>query len=273
MDKIKISGLVIYAYHGVFESEKELGQTFLIDCEFSMDTSSCNDELEKTINYGEVSSAIVHFCQANRYDLLETLANQLSAHLLLAYPLMEEVTITVHKPHAPISTPFADVSLSVTRGYYTCYLGVGSNLGDRASNLQRVEDAIAKDPKTTLLAKSAYIETKPYGILDQPDFINGVLKVRTIYTPEALLVFCKDIEQKAGRTKTRHWGERTLDVDILFYGDMIYWKDHLKIPHPELCKRDFVLKPLVEIEPYLIHPIENMSVESLLQRLEKRDHR
>ncbi|HHX61611.1 MAG TPA: 2-amino-4-hydroxy-6-hydroxymethyldihydropteridine diphosphokinase [Epulopiscium sp.] len=269
MDKIKISGIVVYAHHGVFQSEKELGQTFFVDCEFKMDTSSCNDELEKTVNYGEVSCTIVSFCQESRFDLLETLANKLSIHLLLNYPLMEEVCLTIHKPHAPISTPFTDVTLTVTRGYYTCYLGVGSNLGDRESNLLLVEDEIEKDKNIILLNKSSYIETKPYGILDQPNFMNGVLKIRTVYTPKELLYFCKNTEKKAGRTKTRHWGERTLDVDILFYGDIIYWEDDLKIPHPEISKREFVLKPLVEIEPYLIHPIENMNIQSIFQRLKK----
>lgn len=269
MDKIKISGITVYAYHGVLQSEKELGQTFFIDCEFTIDTSLCNDKIENTVNYGEVICVIASFCRENRFDLLETLANKLSIHLLLNYPLIEEISITIHKPHAPISTPFTDVTLTVTRGYNTCYLGVGSNLGDRKSNLLLVEHEIENDENIILLKKSTYIETEPYGILDQPNFMNGVLKIRTVYTPKELLYFCKNIEKKAGRTKTRHWGERTLDVDILFYGDMIYWKDDLKIPHPEICKREFVLKPFVEIEPYFIHPIEHINMQSLLQRLKK----
>lgn len=267
MDKIKITGISVYAYHGVLQSEKDLGQTFYIDCEFSLDTSMCNDEIEKTVNYGEVSCKIASFCRENRFDLLETLANKLSKHLLLSYPMIEEITIKVHKPHAPISTPFSDVSLTITRKNVICYLGTGSNLGDREKNLLLVEEEINNDENITLLDKSSYIETEPYGVLDQPKFLNGVLKVRTVFTPKEVLSFCKNIENKAGRIKTRHWGERTLDVDILFYGNEIYWKDNLRIPHPEISKREFVLAPFVEIEPYFIHPVEMVDMQTLLERL------
>lgn len=267
MDSIKIEGLTFYAHHGVFEEEKKNGQTFSIDCSFTLDTSICGDDLEKTVNYGAVSMDIVQFATENQFDLLEMLANRLAKHILLKYPLMSTITITVHKPHAPIPTPFSDVNLTVTRGYATCFLALGSNLGDSKANLDSVLSLIEEDDQISLEKKSSYITTAPYGVLDQPDFLNGVIKVRTIYTPQELLKFCEKAEKNAQRVKTRVWGERTLDVDILTYNDLVLFTEELKIPHAEMHLRDFVLTPFCEIEPYFIHPVLKTNVNSLLEGL------
>lgn len=268
MDKIKITGIEFYAYHGVLQSEKEQGQTFSIDCEFTTDTSLCGDDLSKTVNYSDVICEIVSFSQNNRYDLLEALANNLAKHILLKFPLIKELTLTIHKPHAPIPTKFSDITLTVTRKWETCYLAIGSNLGDRQKNLDTVWQEIEKHPEIQGIYKSDYIETEPYGVVDQPDFLNGAVKIRTILTPLELLEFCNKTEMLCGRVRTRHWGERTLDVDILMYGDMVLFTEELKLPHPEMYKRDFVLKPLSQIEPYLIHPIMRKNTLELLKDLE-----
>lgn len=267
MDKIKVTGIEFFAYHGVLESEKRQGQIFSIDCEFSLDTSICNDDLKNTVDYGDLTCEAVKFCKSNQYDLLETLANELAQYILKKYSMIEEVTVTVHKPHAPIPTKFFDVTVTVTRGWKTCYLAIGSNLGDRKKNLDLVSAEILKDIHIKEMKKSAYIETKPYGVTDQPDFLNGAIKIKTIYTPFQLLDFCKRTEAIAGRVKTRHWGERTLDIDILMYSDETIFTPNLIIPHPEMHLRSFVLAPLCEIEPYLIHPIKREDVKSMLKGL------
>lgn len=269
MDQIKLTGLEFFAHHGVLESEKQLGQIFSIDCILTFDTSLCEDALERTVNYASVSEDIVHFATTHCFDLLETLVNHLAKMLLVKYPLIDTLTLTVHKPHAPIKAKFSDVSVCITRGWKTCYLGIGSNLGDQKAYLDSVVQAINKDDYMTLLAQSSYIETPPYGILDQPNFLNGALKVRTLYTPHELLAFCQKLEQAAGRVRTRHWGERTLDVDILLYGQEVLFTKDLMLPHPEMHLRDFVLKPLCEIDPYLIHPIKKQSISELLHVLNK----
>lgn len=271
MDTIKISGIEFFAHHGVLNSEKELGQIFSIDCEFSLDTSMCEDDLSKTVNYGQVALDIISFCQENCYDLLETLVNKLSCHLLIKYCLMEQLILTIHKPHAPIATKFSDVTLTITRAWKTCYLAIGSNLGDRENFLEMVSKTIEEDDHVTAIAKSSYMETEPYGVTDQPKFLNGAIKIKTIYTPFELLAFCKNIEKQAGRTVTRRWGERTLDVDILMYGSDTLFTEKLKIPHPEMHLRTFVLEPLVEIEPYLIHPIKKVDVKTLLDETKKKN--
>lgn len=269
MDKISITGLRFYAHHGVYEEEKINGQEFMVDCSFSLDTSICADNLTKTVHYGEVSLDIVNFCTTHRFDLLEMLANSLAKYILMKYPLMVDITITIHKPNAPIPTEFDDVTLTVTRSNATCFLALGSNLGNKEENLNSVLDFMEEDENINLLKKSSYITTKPYGVLDQPDFLNAVIKVKTVYTPSELLRFCKNVEKLAGRVKTRVWGERTLDVDILTYNDEIIFAEELKIPHPEMHLRDFVLEPLCEIEPYFVHPIIKISAKELLKALKE----
>lgn len=269
MDKINITGLQFFAHHGVFEEEKANGQPFSVDCAFSLDTSLCGDDLDKTVHYGEVSMDIVEYCTTHRFDLLEMLSNSLAKYILLKYPLMTDITITVHKPHAPIPTAFDDVTLSVTRSNATCFLALGSNLGDREAYLNAALKRMEEDKNIRLLKTSSFITTKPYGVLDQPDFLNAVVKVKTVYTPSELLRFCQLAEKAAGRVKTRVWGERTLDVDILTYDDAVIFTDDLKIPHPEMHLRRFVLEPLCEIEPYWVHPIVKKSAKELLKAVKE----
>lgn len=269
MDKITISGIEFFAYHGVLEDEKKKGQLFTVDCSFEIDTSCCNDDLNKTVNYAEVTTEIVSFATEHRYDLIETLSNNLAKDILLKFPLIKNITITMHKPNAPIPARFNDVQLSVTRGWKTCYLAIGSNLGNREEYLDFVWKDIEKHKEIKGICKSDYIETKPYGVHDQPDFLNGAIKIKTILTPYELLEFCNKTEKLCGRVRTRRWGERTLDVDILMYEDMVLFTDELIIPHPEMHKRDFVLKPLSQIEPYLVHPILKINVLELLKRIEQ----
>lgn len=267
MDKITVRGIEFFGYHGVLQSEKDSGQHFSVDCDIYTHTALCEDDLNKTVNYSEVSCEIVTFCEKNRYDLLETLADNLAKNLLLKFPLINKITLTIHKPQAPIPVKFNDVSLTVTRAWHTCYLAIGSNLGNREKNLDTVWSEIENNPCIKGIRKSDYIETKPYGVTDQPDFLNGAIKIRTILTHEELLKFCNDAEKLCGRVRTRHWGERTLDVDILMYDDDVLFTEELKLPHPEMHKRTFVLQPLAQIEPYLVHPIKKMNVLELLEQL------
>ena len=269
MDKINVQGIEFFGYHGVLQEEKEQGQNFSVDCEIFVDSSLCNDELSKTVNYAEVTTEIVDFCENNRFDLLETLANNLAKYILLKFSLIDKITLTIHKPQAPIPAKFDDVTLTVTRGWRTCYLAIGSNLGNREDNLDAVWTEIEKNPYIIGISKSDYINTKPYGVEDQPDFLNGAIKIKTILSPKELLKFCNDTEKLCGRVRTRRWSERTLDVDILMYDDDIIFSEELKLPHPEMHKRVFVLEPLAQIEPYLVHPIKNMNVTELLEIAKK----
>ncbi|HKG17478.1 MAG TPA: 2-amino-4-hydroxy-6-hydroxymethyldihydropteridine diphosphokinase [Solirubrobacteraceae bacterium] len=135
------------------------------------------------------------------------------------------------------------------------YLGLGSNLGDRRSHLERAVDALRRH-EVTVEASSSVYETEPVGeVIDQPDFLNACLRVRTALGPEQLLDLCKQVEREVGRTPggLRH-GPRPIDVDLLLLGDRGHRSGRLQLPHPDLAERRFVLVPLLELAPDLILP-------------------
>lgn len=143
----------------------------------------------------------------------------------------------------------------------TAYLAIGSNLGDRVDNLRRAVAMLA--PEVTLVAASPLYETAPAYVVDQPRFVNGALKVETGLGPRALLTKLKDIEQAVGRQPGLRYGPRIVDLDILFLGDTVLADRDLEIPHPRLAERLFVLRPLADIAPSLVHPVLMRSVEAL----------
>jgi 2-amino-4-hydroxy-6-hydroxymethyldihydropteridine diphosphokinase len=136
----------------------------------------------------------------------------------------------------------------------TVYLGLGSNLGDRAAYLRLGLEEIGKLPGTRVQAVSHLYCSKPWGRPDQPDFMNLVAEVSTHVEPEALLDSCKRIEREAGRTPGERWGPRVLDVDILLYGNQQISTERLTVPHERIWERQFVLQPLSDLRPDLTGP-------------------
>jgi 2-amino-4-hydroxy-6-hydroxymethyldihydropteridine diphosphokinase len=132
------------------------------------------------------------------------------------------------------------------------YLGLGSNVGNRADFLTRARSELQKVGK--IIQLSSIQETKPIGP-KQRNFLNQVVALETNQAPEKLLAKCKQIEQKLGRKKRQHWGPREIDLDILLYGDLVYWSPNLQIPHPELLHREFLLRLLIDITSNIQHPI------------------
>jgi len=141
------------------------------------------------------------------------------------------------------------------------YLGLGSNVGDRLLNLTKAIELLSE--KIQILKKSKIYISKAVGYTDQPDFYNMVLYGKTDLSPEELFNFIKDVEKNVGRVYRFHWGPREIDIDILFYNDLVYKSDKLNIPHPRLHERDFVLLPLIELNPKLFHPVLNKRVSDL----------
>lgn len=127
------------------------------------------------------------------------------------------------------------------------YIALGSNLGDRKANLDRALDELKK-AGIKVAAVSKYLESEPYGVTDQPKFINGVARVETNLPPEELLDTMLNIENKMGRVRLRHWGERNIDLDLLLYDDVKMQTEKLTLPHPDMQNRDFVMKPLSEVK-------------------------
>ena len=147
------------------------------------------------------------------------------------------------------------------------YLGIGSNLGDRAANIEKALALLKEHEDIKVLSVSALIETDPEGP-PQGKFLNGAIKIDTDLMPLDLLTQLKIIERRLGRTKTEPNAPRPMDLDILFYDDVVIMKGKtLAIPHPRLAQRLFVLKPLSEIAPDLEHPRLNKSVKELYEAL------
>ncbi|MBI5195381.1 MAG: 2-amino-4-hydroxy-6-hydroxymethyldihydropteridine diphosphokinase [Nitrospirae bacterium] len=142
------------------------------------------------------------------------------------------------------------------------YLSIGSNLGRRQENCERAVSLLAENG-IKILKCSSMIETKPWGIKDQPDFINMAVEAETSLKPEELLKAIKKIENEMGRHKSVRWGPRPIDVDILFYDDLIIKTPELEIPHPLIHERYFVLNPLAEIAPEKVHPVLKKSIKTL----------
>ena len=144
------------------------------------------------------------------------------------------------------------------------YLGLGSNIGERISYIQRVITELNDSRNINILKESSIYETEPWGNIDQDNYLNSVLKIETDLGPMELLLELKSLEKKIGRSESKKWSEREIDIDILFYGDLVIQNENIKIPHSLIEERKFVLVPLAEIAPEFIHPVLNKSAVQLL---------
>ncbi len=265
-DEIHIENLEFFARHGVFPEETKLGQKFIVSLTMYMNTRKAgkSDNLEVSVDYGAVSHFITDYMKENTFLLIEAAAENLVRELLLHFPLVKGIDLELKKPWAPIGLPVEYASVKISRFWHRAYLGMGSNLGDKKGYLDRAVEKIKEDPECVVEKVSQYLVTEPYGGVEQDDFLNACMVVRTLLSPEELLDKLHEIEQEAHRERIIHWGPRTLDLDILMYDDLVMESDDLIIPHIEMDKREFVLKPLCEIAPNLRHPILKKTVSQLL---------
>lgn len=273
MDCIKIVQLEVFAYHGCEEFEKVNGQKFYINASLYTDirTSGISDDLNDTMNYAKVCEFITKFMTGNRFNLIEAVAEQTVRALLKEFPKLRAIDFSIYKPEAPIGLPFGNVAVSISRKWNKAILSIGSNMGDKEEYLNHAVDSLYDDENCRVNVVSNYIETEPYGPIEQDNFLNGCIEIETLYSPRELLEKVNQIEAESGRTRDIHWGPRTLDIDIIFYEDKIIDEPDLKIPHVEMHKRLFVLEPLKQIAPYWKHPILNRTVSQILEELKPSD--
>ena len=268
-DKIEIKELEIFANHGVYPEENVLGQKFVISATLFTHTrqAGLTDDLSASINYGEVSHMITDFTRNHTFKLLEALAENLAEMLLDSLSGLEQITLKIEKPWAPVGLPLKTVSVEITRKWHTAYIAFGSNMGDKKLFIDNGIRGLKKTKGCRIEAVSDYLVTEPYGVTDQDEFLNGVLKMRTLLSPEELLERLHQLEQEANRERIIHWGPRTLDLDILFYDQEIIDTADLHVPHPDMQNREFVLAPMNQIAPYLRHPVLNQTISQLLNTL------
>jgi dihydroneopterin aldolase / 2-amino-4-hydroxy-6-hydroxymethyldihydropteridine diphosphokinase len=261
-----------------------------------------SDRVEDTIDYTEVIDAVTEVATGESYDLLEKVAGEVGRRILEQFPAVDEVDVKVRKPRPPIpcSLQSVGVRLSVSRtqvspdssptsrgsgvagaagagaeagagasagGLSTSvrvFLGLGSNLGDAEAHLKGAVAALDRLPGTRVESVSSLYRTAPMGpVMEQPDFYNLVVALRTAYPAPQLLAACQGLEAAFGRVREKAGGPRTLDVDLLWYEGEESVTSELELPHPRMEQRRFVLEPLAEIAPGLVLP-SGRSVEEAL---------
>lgn len=273
MDEIRIYGLDVFAHHGVYAEENERGQHFIVNATLYTQTreAGLNDDLDKTTNYGEVCQVITRLMQEHTWKLIETVAEQTARTVLTQFPLVSALDLEIQKPEAPIGLPFDTVSVKIQRGWHRAYIALGSNMGDKAGYIQGALDGLERNPNIRVGKCSNLISTAPYGGVEQDDFLNGAVEIKTLLTPLELLEELHRLEQQANRVREVHWGPRTLDLDILLYDDEVIYSQRLTVPHADMANRAFVLEPMAEIAPHQLHPVLGKTMAQLLAELRERE--
>lgn len=271
MDKIYINNLEFIGFHGVFPEEKKLGQKFLVSLELIVDTREAGKtgDLTKSVHYGLVAQDVERVFLEKSIDLIETCAENIAEMVLKKYELVKEIKVTVKKPWAPLQMHFENVAVEISRKWHKAYLSLGSNMGDKRENLLEAIKRVGELENTEVVKNSTILETEPFGYIEQDNFLNACLEVKTLLTPQEFLSSILKIELDMGRVREIKWGPRVIDIDILFYDDEIIQEDNLAVPHPWICEREFVLEPLSEIAPNYVHPLERKTIMMLARKLKE----
>ncbi len=270
MNEIKINKIKFKANHGVFTFEKENGQYFYlsINIKTSFEETLFDDNLNNTIHYGYISEDAINFLQENTFDLIETAIYRLSDFLFSKYNKIDELELEIFKPYAPVELDFKNISVKVKHKKTKSYISLGSSIGDLNKYFDDAIKMIKKTSGIYELKESQRYSSLPLGGVAKEEFLNSVIEIETILTPTKLLKVLNNIESKLDRKRKIKWDDRTIDLDILFYGNQIISKENLIIPHPEIENRDFVLKPLLDLNKNLRNPINNKRILDIYNELE-----
>ena len=252
-DRIQLRGLRFVGAHGALPSEETLAQPFEVDLDVFADLSAAgeSDDLAKSVDYGSLCEAVREVIEGPHMALLERLAERVAAALIrTGGPVVSGVEVAVRKLRPPVPFQLSSAAVRVYRSsvpWVRAFVALGSNLGDRWEHLRQGVSLVPD-----VAAVSAVYETAPVGGPDQGPYLNMVAELRTRRSPEELLVAAQDAEARAGRQRAERWGPRTLDVDLLLYGDEKISTPDLEVPHPRMWGRGFVLAPLADLAPDLV---------------------
>ena len=245
--------------------EKVNPQRFLftvkVDTDFALAEST--DDLDNTVSYSAVKKVVKKVAEENSFDLIETLAMRVCKAVILSFPLAQKVSVKVKKPDAPMSGNFDYVAVETSLCWTEVYLSLGSNEGDRHAYLDLAVKMLEEDDNFKEIVESKRIETEAYGGVATGEFVNSCVRAKTLYSPQELLAKIGEIERAGDRVRTVHWGDRTLDVDIIFFGDEVIGENNLCVPHPDMQNREFVLAPLIDLCPNKVHPLLKKRVSEL----------
>ncbi|MGO0576513.1 dihydroneopterin aldolase [Ornithinimicrobium panacihumi] len=264
-DEIRLLGVAARGHHGVLDFEKRDGQDFVVDVVMTVDLAEAGrtDDLSATVNYAEVAADVVEVVTGPSFDLIEKVAAVI-ADRVLARPLVQAVEVTVHKPQAPVGVPFSDVQVVVRRERdVPVVIALGANLegedgADPAATVRAAGHRLRRIRGLRAVRVSPLHGSAPVGgelVEGQPDYVNAVAVARTRLTPAALLAALHRVEEDFGRTREVRWGARTLDLDLIQYGDPADGTDvvsedpSLLLPHPRAHERAFVLRPWLAVDP------------------------
>lgn len=265
MDKILIRGLEIEARHGVLGFEKLNSQRFIFDVDIFTDFygGAMGDDIEKTVNYADVCNIVEDITKNNTFNLIEKLAYECAFAVLDKFHGASGIKVTVYKPQAPVNQSIQTVGVCAEVTRERVYLSIGSSMGDRENYLNTAIKKLSEVRGVRVKKVSSYISTEPYGGVAQNEFLNCAAEIETYLTPHCLLEEIHRIEGECGRERKKRWDDRTLDIDVIFFGRKIISDDDLTVPHPGYAKRDFVLIPLKEIAPEFVCPDSNKKIKDL----------
>ena len=273
MDCIEIKELEVYCHHGVLKEENVLGQKFSVSIILYTDTkmAGVSDDLEQSVDYAKVSYFVKERMEEKNFKLIEAVAEYVAENVLLSFPLVQRIRVEIKKPWAPILLPLETVSVAIERGWAKVYLSIGSNMGNREEYLQTALEKLRQERTIRGVRVSDWIETEPYGYVEQASFLNAAVELETLESPDSLLKILQKIEAEGGRERTIHWGPRTIDLDIVLFGDVVMQTEMLTIPHREMHLREFVLRPLAQLAPWVSHPVYHKTVSELWEQLRRKN--
>ena len=254
-DHVLINDLRFESIIGVLDHERLAPQPLRVDVDMEIDLhdAGASDDLEQTVHYGEVAVALADLARDTQYLLLERLAQHM-AEVVLSFPLVRAVELTLTKLQPPIPEQIDSTAVRIRRvraevsttTRHRAIVALGSNLGHREGHLRFAVERLGE----SVVAQSQVFETDPVGGPDdQGAYLNMVVVLETELDPYALLRWLHRIEADAGRERVIHWGPRTLDLDLLFFDDVVITGGNLAVPHPRYAERRFVLAPLSEVAP------------------------